>query len=167
MHFRLECGLSLAKLRSRGWVQIKCFAVGQHLEHCCPADEYCFCAVTFESGKIQRENWWPCVLKVCFCKFDCFKSKTKMQPPKKCFAHLAKNEIRELFVKNCISTLILLINLFCFNNCGLFWLCYTTKHLMTAPSGNICFGSLESKHRGSRETKQMFPSWVVIKCVLW
>ena len=32
-----------------------------------------------------------------------------------------------------------------FNNCGLFCLCYITKHLMTAPSGNICFISLESR----------------------
>ena len=33
--------------------------------------------------------------------------------------------------------LILVINLFCFNNRGLFCLCYITKHLMTDPSGNM------------------------------
>ena len=53
----------------------------------------------------------------------------------------------------CISTLILVINLFCFNNCVLLCLCYITKHLMTALSGNICFVSLESKHRDSRGNK--------------
>ena len=35
-------------------------------------------------------------------------------------------------------------NLFCFNSCGLLCLRYTTKHLMTAPSGIICFVSLKS-----------------------
>ena len=60
-----------------------------------------------------------------------------MEPPKKRFAHLTEDEIRELLVEKdsintqnatrttrllyvCISTLILVINLFCFNNCGLF-----------------------------------------------
>ena len=34
-----------------------------------------------------------------------------------------------------------------FNNCGLFYLCYITKHLMTAPFGSICFGPLQSSEK--------------------
>ena len=99
------------------------------------------------------------ILKVCFCNFDCFHSKTKKESPKKIFPHFREDAIGEFLVEKdsintqnaqgllyvCISTLILVINLFRFNNCGLFCLCYITKHLMTAPSENICFVSLESK----------------------
>ena len=40
---------------------------------------------------------------------------------------------------------------FVFNYCGLFCLCYITKHLMT---DRLRLG----KHQDSRETNQMFPS---------
>ena len=73
-----------------------------------------------------------------------------MEPPKKRFTHLTEDKIGEHLVEkdsintqNATRTAVLLYlhshscnNLFCFNNCGLFCLCYT-KHLMTAPSGNI------------------------------
>ena len=81
MRFRLECALSLAKLKSRGWVQIKCSPAG--LENCGPTGGHCCRTSRLRAGK--------------------------------------------------------------FNNRGLFCLCYITKHLKTAPSGNICFVSFESK----------------------
>ena len=55
-----------------------------------------------------------------------------------------------------LSTLILVINPFCFNNCGLFCLSYITKHLMTAPSSS-CSLRL-GKHQDSQKRKQMFSS---------
>ena len=78
MRFRLKCALSLAKSRSRGWVQIKCSLAGQHLENCWLTGEHCCRAVMFESGKIRRENCWSRILKVCFCNFDCFHTKANM-----------------------------------------------------------------------------------------
>ena len=110
-----------------------------------PAGEHCCRAVKFESGKTRRENWWPHLLKVCFCSCDYFHSKTKMEPPKKRFPHLTNRRwkwttpCRKRISKTlnmpqgplyvCISTLILVKNLFCFNNCtcGLFCVCYITK----------------------------------------
>ena len=55
--------------------------------------------VTFQSGKIRREIWWSRVLKVHFCNFDCFHSKTKMEPPKKGSAYLTEDETGELLVE--------------------------------------------------------------------
>ena len=133
--------------------------------------EHCCIAVTYESEKIRRENLGPRLLKVCFCNFDyCFqKQKWKLQRNLLLILQIeddSKNTQHGLLYV-CISTLIVVINLFCFNNCGLFCLCYITKHLITAPSGNICFLSFKSrcfpqlrlgKDRDSRETKRMFPS---------
>ena len=49
--------------------------------------------------KIRRENWWPRVLKVCFCNFD-FSFKNKNGAPKNSFAHPTEDEIGELLVEN-------------------------------------------------------------------
>mgnify|MGYP001796495483 CR=1 FL=1 len=129
-------------------------------------------AIAFESGKIQWENW----------QFWLFSFKNKNGAPRETFYSscrskrksensLWKNTPKTLNIPQgllyaCISTLILLINLFCFRNCGLFCLCYITKHLMTALSVNMfCFPSnltsnLTTRFSGNK-TKQTFPSWAV------
>ena len=117
-------------------------------------------------GKIRRENSAGKLVaartKSLFLQFWLlFSSKNKNGAPREtlCPSYRLKMKLENSLYKKtpkalnmpqgllyvCISTLILVINLFCFNNCGLFCLCYITKHLMTAPSENICFVSLECK----------------------
>ena len=82
-----------------------------------------------------------------------FSFKNKNGAPKETFCSSYKSKMK--LEKVCIFALILVnnLNLFCFSNCGLFCLCYITKHLMTAPSTGLRLG----KDQDSRETKQMFP----------
>ena len=94
-----------------------------------------------------------------------------MEPPKKLFAQLTEDKIGKLLVEkdsintqNDTRTVVRLYlnshscNYFVINNCGLIYsLWYLTKHLMTAPSGNICFVHLKSQcfksqHQDSWET---------------
>ena len=167
MRFRLEWALSLAKSRSRGWVQIKCYPAGQQLENCWRAGEHCCRAVTYESGKIRRENSAGKLVaartKSLFLQFWLlFSSKNKNGAPREtlCPSYRLKMKLENSLYKKtpkalnmpqgllyvCISTLILVINLFCFNNCGLFCLCYITEHVMTVPSRNKIDVSLVSSH---------------------
>ena len=120
--------------------------------------------------------------KVRFCSSDyCFYSETKMESPKKRFTHLTDQRrngrihCRKRLQKtqHATRTAVSLYlqshscnKLFCFNNCGLFCLCYLAKHFTTVSSGNICLLSLKSqcfprlrlrKHQNSRETNRCFP----------
>ena len=90
VRFRFECALSLAKSRSRGWVQIKCSP------KLLTRQWTMLSRITFEGGKNQRENWWPRPLKVCFCNIDWQK---KVEPTTKRLARLTEDEIRELLVE--------------------------------------------------------------------
>ena len=79
-------------------------------------------------------------IKGLFLQFRLFSFKNNNEAPRETGELLAENDSENtqnatgLFYF-CTSALILVINLLCFCNCGLFCLCYITKHLMTAPSG--------------------------------
>ena len=92
--------------------------------------------VTFDSGNIRREVWWPRALKVLFCNFDSFHSKTKMEHPKKRFAHLTEDEIGELVVEkdskktpNALRTAVSILHAFCDE---------TKEHLISNEPLSVC-----------------------------
>ena len=132
--------------------------------------------------KIWWKNWWPHILKVCVAILTTiFIQKQKWRPQRNLLFRSKmkwENSLQKKTPKTlnmpqgllyvCTTTLILVINLFCFNNnCGLFCLCYITKHLMTAPSGNICFISLKSRCSRFLGNKTDVPEGAVIKCIMF
>ena len=84
MRLRIECALSLAKSRSRGWAQIKCSRL-VNISKIVHQSMNIAVAPSLFSGKTLLENWWPHVLRVCFCNSYCIHSKTKNGTPKEVF----------------------------------------------------------------------------------
>ena len=118
--------------------------------------------MTFESGKFGRKIGGRVLLKDHFCNFDCCcHSKTKMVPQRNVLLILQiENEMGDLLVeknsKNTQQATRTAVRLYLHSHsCNKFvfffylWFisfkCYITKHLMTTPSGSICFVSLKSQ----------------------